>query len=159
MWAVERYVGHWDGYAGTAAPFRPNNYYLHSLDDGVFAMLPWGTDQTSERVREVEFDEPAGGLLFNSCLDDISCEALYEEGLLGVANEVPNSISIRWRSVHCRTARLPGKPGRFVAAEYDGAETRSASMRRAVPSPNAPRNRQLSRCTPDPARPRSISAG
>jgi spore coat protein CotH len=33
-WAVERYVGHWDGYAGLpnlAFPnSRPNNYYLHS---------------------------------------------------------------------------------------------------------------------------------
>jgi hypothetical protein len=87
MWAVERYTGHWDSYSGPAAPFRPNNYYLHSRDDGVFAMLPWGTDQTWDV--DVEFDEPAGGLLFNDCFDDASCEALYEAGLEEVAATVP----------------------------------------------------------------------
>jgi CotH protein len=79
MWAVERFVGHWDGYAGLAGAFRPNNYYLHSLESGLFQMLPWGTDQTW--VTRVEFDEPAGGLLFNHCLDDSDCLALYEGAL------------------------------------------------------------------------------
>lgn len=90
MWAVERYAAHWDGYAGTAAPFRPNNYYLHSDEAGVFAMLPWGTDQTWEEDKEVEFDEPAGGLLFNNCLADASCGGLYEAGLEEVAATVPD---------------------------------------------------------------------
>lgn len=83
MWAVERYVGHWDGYAGVAfpadPPFRPNNYYLHSDESGLFGMLPWGTDQTWEA--EMEFDEPAGGLLFNACLADASCATQYVEAL------------------------------------------------------------------------------
>jgi hypothetical protein len=80
-WAVERYVAHWDGYAGTAAPFRPNNYYLHSDEAGVFQTLPWGTDQTWEPGREVEFDEQAGGLMFNKCLAGASCRQLYLGGL------------------------------------------------------------------------------
>jgi len=80
-WAVERYVAHWDGYAGTDAPFRPNNYYLHSDEAGVFATMPWGTDQTWEPSREVEFDEPAGGLMFNRCVADASCRQAYLEGL------------------------------------------------------------------------------
>jgi hypothetical protein len=80
-WAVERYVAHWDGYAGTDAPFRPNNYYLHSDEAGVFATMPWGTDQTWELDKEVEFDEPAGGLMFNECMADASCLQLYLEGL------------------------------------------------------------------------------
>lgn len=83
MWAVERYVGHWDGYAGVALavlpPVRPNNYYLHSDDSGLFGMLPWGTDQTWQL--DMEFDEPAGGLLFNDCLADESCQASYVEAL------------------------------------------------------------------------------
>ena len=91
MWAVERYVGHWDGYAGVAAPFRPNNYYLHSLDTGPeagrFQMIPWGTDQTWGT--RVEFDEPAGGLLFNRCFADSSCEDLYAGGLAQVQATVP----------------------------------------------------------------------
>lgn len=80
-WAVERYVAHWDGYAGTVAPFRPNNYYLHSDEAGVFATMPWGTDQTWELSREVEFDEPAGGLMFNKCMADASCWQLYLQNL------------------------------------------------------------------------------
>jgi len=79
MWAVERYAGHWDGYAGVSLPVtppvRPNNYYLHSDESGLFSMLPWGTDQTWEL--NVEFDEPAGGLLFNECFADESCEVQY----------------------------------------------------------------------------------
>lgn len=79
IWAVERYVGHWDGYAGVAAPFRPNNYYLHSLESGEFSMLPWGTDQTWEL--DVEFDQPAGGVMFNRCFEDSDCAALYVRAL------------------------------------------------------------------------------
>jgi hypothetical protein len=83
MWAIERYVGHWDGYAGVPVaatpPARPNNYYLHSDDAELFSMLPWGTDQTWED--DVEFDQPAGGLLFNECFADASCRALYVEAL------------------------------------------------------------------------------
>jgi hypothetical protein len=82
MWAVERYIGHWDGYAGVQAPFRPNNYYLHSLESGEFSMLPWGTDQTWGL--DVEFDEPAGGVLFNRCFEDVDCAALYVDALRDV---------------------------------------------------------------------------
>jgi spore coat protein CotH len=47
MWAVEKYIGHWDGYAGPVpACNQPNNYYLHSDSADRFRMLPWGTDQT-----------------------------------------------------------------------------------------------------------------
>jgi len=87
MWAVERYVGHWDGYAGLGGPNRPNNYYLHSLDSGVFQMVPWGTDQAWGIP--VEFGEPAGGLLFNKCLADATCEALYEGALGEIASTAP----------------------------------------------------------------------
>lgn len=79
-WAVERYVAHWDGYAGILAPFRPNNYYLHSDAAGVFETMPWGTDQTWERD-DLEFDEPAGGIMWNECMADASCWQLVLEGL------------------------------------------------------------------------------
>jgi hypothetical protein len=78
-WAVERYVSHWDGYAGVAGELRPNNYYLHSDAAGVFQMMPWGTDQTWDF--NMSFDEPAGGVLFNECLMDSSCRQLFLEGL------------------------------------------------------------------------------
>jgi len=86
-WAVERYVSHWDGYAGEADLFRPNNYYLHSDPAGVFQMMPWGTDQTWEF--NMDFDEIAGGVMFNECLADESCRQLFLEGLTDVNCVVP----------------------------------------------------------------------
>jgi hypothetical protein len=75
MWAVERYIGHWDGYAGVAqGGLRPNNYYLHGDDAGVFSMMPWGTDQTWDMRLGFELD---AGLLFYRCLSDASCMEMY----------------------------------------------------------------------------------
>jgi CotH kinase protein len=89
QWAIERYVTHWDGYAGLPGDFRPNNYYLHSDASGVFQMMPWGTDQTWQlgfipELDYVEFDEPAGGVMFNKCLADDDCEGDYAEALTDV---------------------------------------------------------------------------
>jgi CotH kinase protein len=88
QWAVERYIAHWDGYAGIAGVFRPNNYYLHSDTADIFQMMPWGTDQTWERD-DLEFEEPAGGVMFNKCLEDADCMDLYVEGLTKVHCAVP----------------------------------------------------------------------
>lgn len=79
MWAVERYLGHWDGYAGELHPLSPNNYYLHSDAGGLFQMLPWGTDQTWGL--RVGFDEGGAGLLFARCLADTSCAATYRDAV------------------------------------------------------------------------------
>jgi hypothetical protein len=87
MWAVEKYIDHWDGYAGhtesSQAGERPNNYYLFSEPTGRFQMLPWGADQAWIRTigvgtpgREVTFDGP-GGVLFNKCLEDDQCFRAY----------------------------------------------------------------------------------
>ncbi|HVQ58737.1 MAG TPA: CotH kinase family protein [Solirubrobacterales bacterium] len=75
MWALEKYTGQWDGYAGDDRPEVPNNYFLYSDAAGKFQMLPWGTDQTWETL--LAFDDP-GGILFNECLADDSCAATYE---------------------------------------------------------------------------------
>jgi hypothetical protein len=85
MWAVEKYVGHWDGYAGQAGTFQPNNYFLYSDPAGVFQMIPWGTDETWER--RLAFDGPAG-LMFNRCLADPACEALYRQELGSVSDAI-----------------------------------------------------------------------
>jgi hypothetical protein len=84
MWAVEKYIDHWDGYSGHAeAGLRPNNYYLFSEPSGRFQMLPWGADQTwiptigvGTPGREVTFDGK-GGVLFNKCLEDDQCFRSY----------------------------------------------------------------------------------
>jgi CotH kinase protein len=85
MWAVEKYVGHWDGYAGQAGTFQPNNYFLYSDPLGVFQMIPWGTDETWER--RLPFDGPAG-LMFNRCLADPACEELYRQELRSVGQAI-----------------------------------------------------------------------
>lgn len=89
MWAVEKYIDHWDGYSGhaEAGQERPNNYYLYSELSGRFQMLPWGADQTwiptigvGTPGREVTFDG-SGGILFNKCVEDEACLRTYWEAL------------------------------------------------------------------------------
>ncbi|HEU4943969.1 MAG TPA: CotH kinase family protein [Solirubrobacterales bacterium] len=100
MWAVEKYIDHWDGYAGHTDPVqaekgeRPNNYYLYSEPSGRFQMLPWGADQTwiptidvGTPGREVTFDG-SGGVLFNKCLADEECFRIYWEALRDVTNAI-----------------------------------------------------------------------
>jgi hypothetical protein len=87
FWAVERYIGHWDGYSG----WIPNNYYLHSEDTGVFTMLPWGTDQTwSARLY---YGDP-GGLMFDKCIADAVCRALYVKAVWEVT-DVLDGLDLR----------------------------------------------------------------
>ena len=45
MWAVEKYIGHWDGYSGEASAFQPNNYYLYSDPSGPLPDAPLGHRQ------------------------------------------------------------------------------------------------------------------
>ena len=78
MWAVEKYAGQWDGYAGLDSPERPNNYYLYGNSEGIFRMLPWGTDQALEDPLPFEGD---GGLMFDRCLEDAVCAGYYREAL------------------------------------------------------------------------------
>jgi hypothetical protein len=79
MWAVERYIGHWDGYTGLEAPYSPNNYYLHSDKSGLFTMLPSGTDLTWND--HLSFDFTGGGIMFEKCLADPSCAELYRQAV------------------------------------------------------------------------------
>lgn len=85
MWAVERYVGHWDGYSGIEGVEWPNNFYLHSDAAGKFTMLPWGTDQTWAKTLPFESD---AGLLFDRCLADASCATTYADALVEIAGVI-----------------------------------------------------------------------
>jgi len=76
MWAVERYIGHWDGYSGRD---QPHNYFLYSDPLGEFQMLPWGTDQ-SWKLTQLGFGSP-GAALFEACLEDSACLSIYREAL------------------------------------------------------------------------------
>ena len=82
MWAVEKYIGHWDGYAGQVAmggTHVPNNYFLYSDPSGRFQMLPWGTDQTWEA--EIPFEGDASGVLYAKCKVDPTCQATFRAAL------------------------------------------------------------------------------
>ena len=74
MWAVERYIAHWDGYST-----EPHNYYLYSDPLGEFQMLPWSTDQTWA-LPQLGFGPP-GAALFEPCFADAPCRALYIDAL------------------------------------------------------------------------------
>jgi hypothetical protein len=75
MWAVEKYIGHWDGYVGNR-----NNYYVHSDSAGRFSIFPWGTDQAW--TRRLPFGSDAvRGRMFTRCLADSSCETMYRAAL------------------------------------------------------------------------------
>lgn len=50
-WAVENFVGHWDGYSGPII----NNHFWRSNTLGKFTLIPWGTDQTFGENRQTDF--------------------------------------------------------------------------------------------------------
>jgi hypothetical protein len=87
MWAVEKYVAHWDGYSGRAGASQPNNYYLLSDPMGRFQMLPWGSDETWSYDHPVSFDGP-GGVMFNECLADPACAAMYRDAVVAAKEAV-----------------------------------------------------------------------
>jgi len=82
FWAVEKYIGHVDGYAGDPVP---NNYYLHSDDAGRFTMIPWGTDYTWDS--RLAYGDP-GARMFERCLADAACRTLYHRAVLDVRDAV-----------------------------------------------------------------------
>ena len=87
FWAVERYIGNWDGYSSPSI----SNYYLHSDNDGRFQLLPWGIDQIFsggvDNRQPYSFGYPSGGLLFEGCLSNSPCRALYVQALRNVRDK------------------------------------------------------------------------
>lgn len=134
MWAVEKYIDHWDGYSGHAeAGLRPNNYYLFSEPSGRFQMLPWGADQTwipTKGVpnREVTFDGE-GGVLFDKCLGDKACFRLYWEALQTVTTEIatfgPQALA---ESTATMLAPWQAEEIAHGRPEYDATEIKEGSF-------------------------------
>jgi hypothetical protein len=83
MWAMEKYVGQWDGYAGQVGGSQPNNYYLYDDPAGVFQMLPWGLDESFKAEHHLPFDGEAG-VLFDRCFEDTACATRYWHALSAV---------------------------------------------------------------------------
>jgi hypothetical protein len=139
MWAVEKYIDHWDGYSGHADQEqvekheRPNNYYLYSELTGRFQMLPWGTDQAWIRTigvgtpgREVTFDGP-GGVLFNKCLEDDQCFRAYWRAVrdvrLAIGNLDPAALAESSTALLAPWQEEEIEHGRF---EYDAEEIKES---------------------------------
>jgi hypothetical protein len=103
MWATEKYIGQWDGYAGRdGETWLPNNYYLYSDPDGVFQMLPWGNDESWQMAYRLPFDGPAG-LMFNRCLEDEACAAVYRQSVAAVRTAI---VGMGIDSLAVKTAAL-----------------------------------------------------
>ncbi|HWO48172.1 MAG TPA: CotH kinase family protein, partial [Solirubrobacterales bacterium] len=133
MWAVERYIAHWDGYAGHAQPGeRPNNYYLYSDAGGRFQMLPWGTDQTWDLNLEiphriVSFDSE-GGVMFDQCLADEACFRAYWEAL----GEVTDAVEAMEAGPFLTAAAAMLAPWQQREREFGRAESTEAEVTAAV---------------------------
>lgn len=109
MFAVDNFIGHWDGYSGSII----NNYYLRSNSKSVFTMLPWGADQTFGENRQTPelldtytfaMDKPdvgypwiklthktetlERGLLFRKCLAYKPCFTIYMQQLRATSAKV-----------------------------------------------------------------------
>jgi len=82
-WAVEHYIGHWDGYTRG----WPNNYFLHKSVGGLFTMHPWGTDQTWD------WDGPFlddGATMMTRCVQYEPCQDLYLRALADIQAKLPS---------------------------------------------------------------------
>ena len=76
-WVVESLIGHWDGYA-----YNTNNYFLHSDDDGIFTMMPWGIDNTWAGI--IDYHYP-GRLMPQLCLQNVECKTMYLQAVADTA--------------------------------------------------------------------------
>ena len=79
MWAVELYVGHWDGYAPTV-----NNYYIHNTVSGRITMHPWGLDQTlGSNGWGMSFSGQGYHVnLLDKCLTDVICSGYFSDAVI-----------------------------------------------------------------------------
>lgn len=82
MWAVELYVGHWDGYAWTV-----NNYFIHNTKRNRITMHPWGLDQTLGASGPLPFSGPGWGNLLDRCLTDVVCSGYFSEAVLATRDK------------------------------------------------------------------------
>jgi len=108
-WAVERYAAHWDGYSWTIK----NNYYLHTTEQGVFSLFPWGSDQTL--LGHLPFLETNSvGVMFIKCIQYSPCQQLYKGALRSVhlkavELQFPSNIDDIWAAIQADVRDDPRK--------------------------------------------------
>jgi hypothetical protein len=75
MWALEAYLGHWDGYS----QFITNNYFIHFDGNGIATMHPWGMDQSFNWANL--YDDQPHHFIFHGCVSDPICASMYTDAL------------------------------------------------------------------------------
>ena len=75
MWALEAYLGHWDGYS----QFITNNYFIHFDGNGLATMHPWGMDQSFNWANL--YDDQPHHFIFHGCVSDPICASMYTDAL------------------------------------------------------------------------------
>lgn len=122
FFAVENYLGHWDGYSGPDV----NNYFIRSNTKGKFSFIPWGVDQTFGENRGTDSlgdDWPTSllsdsaaqpwsrtkprGLIYTKCINYKPCRTEYLNDLKAVAAMVTTmKLSTKMRSTAALINRL-----------------------------------------------------
>lgn len=110
FWAAERYLAHWDGYSGP----NVNNYFLLSDPEGVFRMLPWGSDQTLRNWWYSFSGE--GGTLFAQCIAEPACFEAYKEDLAAV-QESTAALDLESRARALATQLAPWQAKELAESE------------------------------------------
>jgi hypothetical protein len=82
MWALEAYLGHWDGYS----QFITNNYFIHFDGNGLATMHPWGMDQSFNWANL--YDGEPHHFIFNGCVSDSICASMYTDALRAAHTKV-----------------------------------------------------------------------
>ena len=82
MWALEAYLGHWDGYS----QFITNNYFIHFDGNGLATMHPWGMDQSFNWANL--YDGQPHHFIFNGCVSDSICASMYTDALRAAHTKV-----------------------------------------------------------------------
>jgi hypothetical protein len=116
MWAVELYVGHWDGYAWTV-----NNYFIHNSRRNRITMHPWGLDQTLGQSGPLPFSGPGWGNLLDRCLTDVVCSSYFSDAVLATRDKA------RALALDARTMTVFAAISSYIAADTRGAGLESAT--------------------------------
>jgi len=93
--AVEAFVGHWDGY-----PFNHNNFFITFDGAGYAHMIPWGTDQTWGSGIDYW---GSGTLLVQRCLSSNDCREMYLQILADIARKA-RSLELSTMAAHVAEA-------------------------------------------------------
>jgi hypothetical protein len=123
-WAVEHYIGHWDGYTRG----WPNNYYLHRTKGGLFTMHPWGTDQTFVFWNKPDLIDD-GATMMTRCIQYQPCNELYRAALTKIEQKIPSldlpgMVDRIWAKIQPHNEADPRKPYSTESSIAAVAETK-----------------------------------